>query len=78
MQVESKGDSSDRGETPKKSFHKSTSKKISKAGKIADFQSDLKNLDEKWSECFARLEAMFLARFFLDTSRTGPEARCGV
>ena len=47
-QVESKGDSSDRGETPKrpkKSSHKSPSKKISKAGKTADFQYS-------WSEVF--------------------------
>ena len=63
----SKGDSSDRGETPskkKKSSHKSSSKKSTKAGKTADFQSDLKNLDDKWSERFALLEAMFLARSF--------------
>ena len=50
-QVEgSKGDYNNRGETPakkKKSTHKSPSKK-SKAGKTADFQSDLKNLDDKW------------------------------
>ena len=66
-QVQSnKGESSDQGETPskkKKSSHKSPSKKSTKAGKIADLQIDLKNL-EKWSERFARLEAMFLARSF--------------
>ena len=51
-QVEgSKGDYNNRGETPskkKKSSHKSPSKKSTKAGKTADFQSDLKNLDDKW------------------------------
>ena len=50
-------DSSDRGKTPKKSkksSHKSPSKKISKASKATDFQS----------EGFARLKVMFLARSF--------------
>ena len=63
-QVESgKGESSDRGEvTPskKKTFHKSP-KKTSKA---SEYQSDLKSLDDKWSERFARLEALFLAKTF--------------
>ena len=67
-QVESgKGDISEKCKTPskkKKSSHKSPSKKSSKAGKSADFQSDLKNLDDKWLEHFAQLEAMFLARSF--------------
>ena len=57
-----KGDSSDRGETPtkkKKASHKSP-KKISKPPKNPDFQSDLKNLDDKWAECFTCLEALFL------------------
>ena len=41
-------------EVKKKKFsHKSPSKKNSKAGKTADFQSNLKNLDDKWSERFA-------------------------
>ena len=35
-----------------------------KAGKTPDFQSELKTMDDKWSEHFARLEAMFLARSF--------------
>ena len=66
-QVKSKGDNSDRDETPrkksKKSCHKSPSKK--KASKTStDFQADLKSLDDKGSERFARLEAMFLARSF--------------
>ena len=65
-QVESKDDTSDRGETPskkvKKSPHKSPAKK--KGGKTTDFQADLKSMDDKWSEHFARLEAMFLARSF--------------
>ena len=66
--VESKGDSScDRRETPskkaKKSSHKSPTEK--KAGKATvDFQADLKSMDDKWSERFARLEAMFLAKSF--------------
>ena len=64
--VESKGDS-DRGETPskkaKKSSHKSPTKK--KAGKTTvDFHADLKSMDNKWSERFARLEAIFLAKSF--------------
>ena len=65
-EVESKGDSSDRGETPskkaKKSSHKSPSKK--KAGKSTDFHAELKSIDDKWAECFSRLEAMFLAKSF--------------
>ena len=54
-----KGDSSDRGETPtkkKKSSHKSPKK--------PDMQSDLKSLDDKWSERFTRLEALFLSKTF--------------
>ena len=67
QKVESKGDVSDRGETPskkaKKSSHKSpTKKKPSKTP--VDFQSDLKGVDDKWSERFARLEALFLAKNF--------------
>ena len=67
QKVESKGDVSDRGETPskksKKSSHKSpTKKKPSKTP--VDFQSDLKSMDDKWSERFARLEALFLAKSF--------------
>ena len=67
QKVESKGDVSDRGETPskkaKKSSHKSpTKKKPSKTP--VDFQSDLKCMDDKWSERFARLEALFLAKSF--------------
>ena len=66
--VEGKGDSNcDRGETPskkaKKSSHKSPTKM--KAGKATvDFQADLKSMDDKWSERFARLEAMFFAKSF--------------
>ena len=65
--VESRGETSDRGETPskkaKKSSHKSPTKK--KAGKTSvDFQADLKSMDDKWSERFARLEAIFLAKSF--------------
>ena len=45
-----------------KSSHKSPSKK--KAGKTADFQTELKSMDDKWSERFSWLEAMFLARNF--------------
>ena len=65
--VESRGETSDRGKTPskktKKSSHKSPTKK--KAGKTSvDFQADLKSMDDKWSECFARLEALFLAKSF--------------
>ena len=65
--VESRGETSDRGKTPskkaKKSSHKSPTKK--KAGKTSvDFQADLKSMDDKWSECFARLEAIFLAKSF--------------
>ena len=60
-----KGDSGDRGETPKKkkTSHKSP-KKTSKPPKAPDFQSDLKNMDEKWSERFTRLEALFLSKTF--------------
>ena len=60
-----KGDSGDRGETPKKKKtpHKSP-KKTSKPPKVPDFQSDLKNMDEKWSERFTRLEALFLSKTF--------------
>ena len=64
-ELESKGDSSDRGETPKKarkSSHKSPSKK--KAGKSTDFQAELKSMDDKWAKRFSRLEAMFLAKSF--------------
>ena len=66
-QVERKGETSnDQGETPskksKKTSQKSPSKK--KAGKPTDFQSELKIMDDKWSEHFARLEAMFLAKSF--------------
>ena len=65
--VEDKGDVSDRGETPnkktKKSSHKSpTKKKSSKTS--TDVQSDLKSMDDKWSERFAQLEALFLAKSF--------------
>ena len=65
--VEDKGDISDRGETPskkaKKSSHKSPTKK--KASKTpVDFQCDLKSMDDKWSEHFAWLEALFLAKSF--------------
>ena len=60
-----KGDSGDRGETPKKkkTSHKSP-KKTSKPPKVPDFQSDLKNMDEKWSERFTCLEALFLSKTF--------------
>ena len=65
-EVESKGDSSDRGETPsknaKKSSHKSPSKK--KPWKSSDFHAELKSMDDKWAERFSRLEAMFLAKSF--------------
>ena len=65
--VESRGETSDRGETPskkaKKSSYKSPTKK--KASKTSvDFQADLKSMDDKWSERFARLEAIFLAKSF--------------
>ena len=77
--VESKGETSDRGKTPskklKKSSHKSPSKK--KASKTSvDFQADLKSMDDKWSERFARLEAMFLAKSF-QVPVVGEEFRCG-
>ena len=62
-----KGESSDRGEsTPAKkktTSHKSP-KKSTKAGKTSEYQSDLKSLDDKWSESFACLEALFLAKNF--------------
>ena len=66
-QVESKGEtSSDRGETPskksKKTSHKSPSKK--KTSKPTDIQSELKSMDDMWSEWFAKLEALFLAKSF--------------
>ena len=47
----------------KKTSHKSP-KKTTKAGPSTDFKDDLKSLDEKWSEQFAWLEAMFLAKSF--------------
>ena len=64
--VDSRVDS-DRGEIPskkaKKSSHKPPTKK--KAGKTTvDFQADLKSMDNKWSERFARLVAIFLAKSF--------------
>ena len=62
-QVESKSDTSDRGKTPsKKSSHKFPFKK--KAGKTPDFQTEVKYMDDKWSQRFAQLEAMFLTRSF--------------
>ena len=65
-QVESgKGKPSDRGESTsskkKKTSHKSP-KKTAKCSKAPEHQSDLKNLDDKWSECFAHLEALFLSK----------------
>ena len=65
--VENKGESSsDRGKTPpnkaKKSSHKSPRKK--KAKKSSDFQSELQTLDDKWSERFSTLEALFLSKSF--------------
>ena len=64
--VESKDDSNVRGETPskklKKSSHMSPFKK--KAGQTAAFQTELESMDDKSSERFAQLEAMFLARRF--------------
>ena len=65
--VERKGEgSSDRGETPpkkvKKTSHKSPLKK--KSSKPSDLQSDLQTLDDKWSERFSRLEALFLSKSF--------------
>ena len=61
--VERKGEgSSDRGETPpkkvKKTSHKSPLKKKSNK------PSDLQTLDDKWSERFSRLEALFLSKSF--------------
>ena len=61
-----KGYSSDRGENPtkkKKISHKSP-KKTSKPPKVPDFHADLKTLDDKWSERFTRLEALFLSKSF--------------
>ena len=56
--------SSDRGDTPskkvKKTSHKSPLKK--KSSKLSDFQSELQTLDDKWSERFSRLEALFLSK----------------
>ena len=43
--------------------HKS-SKKTSKPPKVPDFQTDVKTLDDKWSERFTRLEALFLSKTF--------------
>ena len=65
--VENKGESSsDRGEpTPKKqkkSSHKSPLKK--KSSKSSELQTELQSLDDKWSERFSRLEALFLAKSF--------------
>ena len=65
--VENKGDSpSDRGEsTPKKqkkSSHKSPLKK--KSSRSSELQTELQSLDDKWSERFSRLEALFLAKSF--------------
>ena len=65
--VERKGEgSSDRGETPskksKKTSHKSPLKK--KSNKPSDFQSELQTLDDKWSERFSKLEALFLSKSF--------------
>ena len=55
-----------RGETPskkcRKSSHKSPSKK--KPVKSTDFQAELKTIDEKWSECFSRLQVLFLDKSF--------------
>ena len=64
-QVESKGDNNDKGKTPSKKpmyfSHKSLTKR--KAGKTStDFHTELKSMDDKWSECFAQLEAMFLVQ----------------
>ena len=47
----------------KKTSHKSPNK-MSKAGKAPEYQSDLISLDDKWSEHFAHLEALFLAKTF--------------
>ena len=65
--VERKGEgSSDRGETPpkkvKKTSHKSPLKK--KSSKPSDLQTGLQTLDDKWSERFSRLEALFLSKSF--------------
>ena len=66
--VESKGETgSDRGETPskksKKTSHKSPLKK--KPSKSTGFQTELKTMDDKWSERFSRLKAPFLAKSFI-------------
>ena len=65
--VDRKGEgSSDRGETPpkkvKKTSHKAPLKK--KSSKPSDLQSELQTLDDKWSERFSRLEALFLSKSF--------------
>ena len=65
--VENKGESSsDRGESSpkkqKKSSHKSPLKK--KSSKSSELQTELQSLDDKWSERFSRLEALFLAKSF--------------
>ena len=65
--VENKGESpSDRGEsTPKKqkkSSHKFPLKK--KSSKSSELQTELQSLDDKWSERFSRLEALFLVKSF--------------
>ena len=61
-QVESRD--SDRGKTPSKKSKKSSHKSPKKSRKSTEFQAKLKTIDEKWSELFARLEAMFLATSF--------------
>ena len=64
-QVESKGEtSSDRGETPSKKSKKTSPKSPSKkkTSKPTDIQSELKSMDDMWSQWFARLEALFLAK----------------
>ena len=64
--VESKGEtSSDRGKTPSKKSKKISHKSpLKKPGKSTDFQTELHTLDEKWSERFSRLEALFLSKSF--------------
>ena len=65
--VESKGDNgSDRGKTPSKKGRKSSLRSPSKkkSSKPVDFQTELKSIDDKWSERFSRLEALFLAKNF--------------
>ena len=61
-----KGDSSGRVETPtkkKKASHKSP-KETAKPPKNPDFQAEVKNLANKWSEHFTRLETLFLSKAF--------------